>query len=166
MGIGRSSSSDRLFHGVLSQATRTQVGSTIRCFQDEDLFRRRDSRRAPQPEGLPDNSRWSERSVDHRNTYEQNDAPRRGARRGRILCPVTPPGVLMINRSTPGSSLRSDPRLLSSNPSGCKDSSLMLAPVEKTFPISDVFQLECSARHQQPRERKPLCDLVSCLASS
>src|SRR5260370_30185037 len=48
------------------------------------------------------------------------------------------------------SSLRSDPRLLSSNPSGCKDSSLMLAPVEKTFPISDVFQLECSARHQQP----------------
>jgi len=38
-----------------------------------------------QPEGLPDSSRWSKRSADHRNTVKISRAPRRGA---RLLAPL------------------------------------------------------------------------------
>jgi len=34
-----------------------------------------------QPEGLSDSSRWSQRSVDHRETSEKNSATRRVARK-------------------------------------------------------------------------------------
>src|SRR5437899_4141160 len=85
---------------------------------------------APQPEGLPDSSRWSERSVDHRNTYEQNDAPRRGARKGRIFALSPLQGADDQSLGTGGLRFAPTSGYFRATLAGCQDSSWMFALVD------------------------------------